>query len=546
MSVPVAGMDNLRVRRLLRTLVALVGLLVLATGVGVAGFVGSDDTVFTPTARLAADGRPILTAPDLVGYEGLRVTLRAEAPRGVFVATADPVDVADYVGSSPHVLLDELTREGVHGTEVGGPALRVRPEKATFWTHASSGTGTRELSLDTAAGEQWVIAPIGSAGPVEVSLGATLDGLFVAALVVAALGLLLLLVAVELMLGAGRRRRAGRTGTPTQGRQGRQGGARRAPRHSSRAARSTALVVVGLLALTGCQQLAPVRPRAAVTPTKVALTEAELPALFASYDARNNAAIGAAGPPRFDTDRWRLADRGAALEADVFGTRLTRLARTGRPRPLTHTGVRVYAARFGAYPMWALVAARQDGTRGGRLDAQLFTRASVTSPWLLQASTLVDAAALPKPAEPSGEPGDRVARAALAAADAWSAYLEGGDTDGVEVDGDTRDWRRMVDGLAGRRIFTQARTEAEAYEPRAPVRVVRVTGGHLALVTVRVTTALVGRRGLRVHWEPPLDTVRGSRDGVLTFAHLATGLVLLPEQGRPRVLGSTFREVSPG
>jgi hypothetical protein len=525
------------VRRLLRTVVALVGLLVLATGVAVAGFVGSDDTVFTPPAELAADGRPILTAPDLIGYQGLRVTLRAEAADGVFIATAHPVDVADYLGSSPHVLLDEVTRSGVHGTEVDGAAQRVRPEQETFWTHAMSGTGTRELSLDAATGEQWVIAPIGSTGPVTVSLGATVDGVFVAALVAAGVGLLLLLLAVELMLRAGRRRRAERAAR-------RRGGARRAPRHSSRV-RSVALVAVAATALTGCQQLTPVQPRSAVTPTKVALTEAELPALFASYDVRNNAAITAAGPPDFDAGRWRLADRGAALEADLFGTRLTRLARVGRPRPLTHTGVRVYAPRFGAYPMWALVAARQDGTRGG-LDAQLFTRASVTSPWLMQASTLVDTDALPRPAEPSPEPGPRVERAATAATAAWSAYLEGGSPDGIEVDDDSLAWRRMVEGLAGRRIFTQARTEARPYEPDAPVRVVRVADGHLALVTVRVTTALVGRRGLRVHWRPPLDRVRRSRDGVLTFGHLATGLVLLPAQGRPRLLGATFREVSPG
>lgn len=540
-------------RRLLQILLALGGLVLLACGAGVAGFVGSDDTVFTPPTELAADGRPVLTRADLLGdpllgYQGLELTLRAAAARGVFIATAHPVDVADYLGSAPHVLLDQVTLSGVRGTEVAGSDAVSRPDRAGFWTHAQSGPDPQQLSLQAGAGEQWVIAPLGPRGPVVVSLGGTVDGVFLAALAVAGAGLLLLVLAVELMLRSGRRRGASRARAS-----GRRGGGRKAPRHA-RATRTTTGAVVGVLALTGCQQLGgvpvvPLQPTPA-TPTemaltKVALSEDELPALLASYDERNNAAVSAAGPPAFDPSRWRLADRGPALEADLFGTRLAQLTRVGRPRPRTHTGVGVFSPRFDSYPMWTLVAARQRGVRGPMVEAMVFTRDSVTAPWLMRAGTRVDARLLPDPAEPSPVPGRGVLGPTQQAAEAWAAYLEGGSPD-LEVDEETRTWRGWVEELAGRPIFTQARTRVEPYAPDEPLRVVRVDGGHLAVVTVRVTTALVGRRGLRVHWRPPLDRVRRSREGVLTFAHLATGLVLLPERGRPRLLGSGFREVSAG
>lgn len=528
---------------------ALVGLVLVATGAGLAGFVGSDDTVFTPPTELGADGRPVLTATELTGtaltgtaltgYQGLELTLRATAAQGVFIATAHPVDVADYLGSAPHVLLDRVTPSGVHGTDVAGSSPVPRPESAGFWTHTQTGRGPQELSLQAGAGEQWIIAPLGARGPVAVSLGGTVEGIFLAALSVTGTGLLLLVLAVELMLRSGGRPGVSRARVPRRG-----GGARRAPRRG-RAARTAAAAVVGLLALTGCQQPTALRPGPESSPTKVALAREELPALLASYDERNNAAISAAGPPAFDPSRWRLADRGAALEADLFGTRLAQLTRVGRPRPRAHTGVEVFSPRFGAYPMWTLVAARQQGVRGPVVEAMVFTRASVTAPWLMQAGTRVDARLLPAPAEPSPVPGRGVVEAAQQAAAAWAAYLEDGSPE-LAVDQESRAWRGRIEELAGRPIFTQARIRVEPYAAGEPLRVVRVDGGHLAVATVRVTTALVGRRGLKVHWRPPLDRLRDSGQGVLTFAHLATGLVLLPERGRPRLLGSGFREVSAG
>ena len=75
-------------------------------------------------------------------------------------------------------------------------------------------------------------------------------------------------------------------------------------------------------------------------------------------------------------------------------------------------------------------------------------------------------------------------------------------------------------------------------------RVVEVDDGALAIVALRVTTRLDGRPDLRVRWEPPYGKYRHSADGVLSFADIAVGVIHLPAQGSPTLLGSTFSEVA--
>ena len=158
----------------------------MAAGAAVAGVVGSDDTVFNRPTELGDDGRPVLTAPDLLAYEGVTITLRASAPEGVFIGTAHPVDVADFVGDSSRIRLTSVSRTGV---EVRGRRRRdeppVEPASADFWTSSMSGPGVEELTLDRdASAAQWVIAPMSGVGPTTVSFGVTVDGLYRVALIV--------------------------------------------------------------------------------------------------------------------------------------------------------------------------------------------------------------------------------------------------------------------------------------------------------------------------------------------------------------------------
>jgi hypothetical protein len=512
----------------------LLALLVMVSGAAVAGFVGSDDTFFTRPAQLGQDGRPILTAPDLLAYEGVTVTLRASAPEGVFIGTAHPVDVADFVGDSSLVRLTGVTRTGVVAEDVGTEEP-VAPASADFWTHSMSGTGVEELTLDRgSSADQWVIAPLSGAGPTTVSFGITVHGIFTWALVAFGVGALVLLLCVEVLLRSRRRRRRPATApapsvpvSPS------------APPGKHRAQR-TAVAVTLVLSLAGCtfEDLLPAPHQSAeLATTKVALSRPELPALLESYDARLRTAIQAARPPHYRPDKWRLADRGPALESDLFGTRVGRLTRLGRRSVPTHVGVEVFSGRFDSYPMWSLVASRVE--RETRVD--LFTRASVQAPWLRQAGTTLSGD-LPEPGRPARLPSVDEAAAATAA---WRDYLQSGARDDrLTLDRDSRAWRDNIADLGSRAMFRGYTVSVEPAGRSGLSRVVEVDDGALAIVALRVTTRLDGRPDLRVRWEPPYGKYRHSAGGVLSFADLAVGVIHLPSQGSPTLLGSTFSEVA--
>lgn len=512
----------------------LLALLVMASGAAVAAFVGSDDTFFTRPAQLGEDGRPILTAPDLLAYDGVTVTLRASAPEGVFIGTAHPVDVADFVGDSSLIRLTGVTRTGVVAEDVG-TAEPVEPSAVDFWTHSLSGTGVEELTLDRgSSAAQWVIAPLSGVGPTTVSFGVTVHGIFTWALVAFGVGALVLLVCVEVLLRSRRRRRrpAAAPARPVPVSPPAQPGKHRAQR--------TAVAVTLVLSLAGCtfEDLVPTqRQSAELATTKVALSRAELPALLESYDARLRTAIQAARPPRYRADKWRLADRGPALESDLFGTRVGRLTRLGRRSVPTHVGVEVFSGRFESYPMWSLVASKVG--RETRVD--LFTRASVQAPWLRQAGSTLSRD-LPDPGRPARLPGSDEAAAATAA---WRDYLQSGAPDErLTVDQDSRAWRDNIADLGSRAMFRGYTVSVEPAGRSGLSRVVEVDDGALAIVALRVTTRLEGRPDLRVRWEPPYGKYRHSAGGVLSFADIAVGVIHLPSQGSPTLLGSTFSEVA--
>ncbi len=531
-------------------LLALVGLACLLAGAAAAAYVGSDDTVFNRPAALGADGRPVLTAPDLLAWDGVTVTLRAQAPDGVFIGTAHPVDVADFVGRSTRVRLEGVTLDGVVAEDAGRGAPR-HPEDADFWTREMTGTGPQELALDrSTSAAQWVIAPLGGTGPTTVSFGVTVEGAYLAALGVAGAGLLLLVLAVELLRPRRPRRprpsrgQAPDPADPVEPAPVRRPGARKAARPGRRAPTSAAALAATLavvLLASGCRLPEPSTQEAAtLARTKVSLTEDDLPALYASYDERRARAVRRAGPPAYRESPWRAADRGLALAVDRYETAARRTLGLGHGQATAHTGLRVYAARFDAYPMWALVAAR---ARGADPEVHVMVRDSVTSPWLMEARTEVTGD-LPRSGRPTTLPGRGVREAATGARGAWAAFLEGGTEDGLRVDEASRAWRRAMADLGSRAIFRgwEVGTRAEG----APVRVVAVADGHLAVVALRVTTRLRGRPDLAVRWNPPYTRLRAGEGGVLVVDELAVGLVHLPDDGPPTLLGTTFSEIPAG
>ena len=514
-------------------ILALLALVVMAAGAGVAGLVGSDDTVYNRPAELGEDGRPILTSPELLAYEGITVTLRASAPKGVFIGTAHPVDVADFVGDSSRIRLTRVTRAGVLADDVGA-GEPIRPASGDFWTSSMRGGGVEELTLDRdSAAAQWMIAPLAGQGPTTVSFGVTVPGLFRGALITFGAGALVLLVCVETLL---RWRRRPRSARPVPTADARPSLARGGRRKASR----RVLAVAVALSLTGCtwEELVPAKRQSDdLAATKVALTRADLPLLLESYDVRLRRAALAARPPRYRTDQWRLADRGPALESDLFATRVARLTQIGGRSPLTHAPVGVYSPRFASYPMWSLVASTTG--RSDRVD--LFTKASVQALWLRQAGTELSGD-LPAPGRPGRVPSSGKVAAATRV---WRDYLRSGSTDDrLTLDPGSRTWRANVADLGSRAMFRSYAVSVEPAGKGGLSRVVEVDDGTLAIVGLRMTTRLAGRPGLRVGWAPPYGKYRPSRRGVLAFSHLAVGVIHLPSKGPATLLGSTFDEVA--
>jgi hypothetical protein len=150
--------------------------------------------------------------------------------------------------------------------------------------------------------------------------------------------------------------------------------------------------------------------------------------------------------------------------------------------------------------------------------------------------------------------------AAAAARDAWGGFLVDGTVTGtaagtatgpvddgqrgLRVDAASREWRRAMADLGSRAIFRGWEVEARAED--APVRVVAAADGHLAVVALRVVTRFRGRPDLAVRWNPPYAALRTAEGGELAVEELAVGLVHLPGEGPPELLGTTFSEVPAG
>ena len=294
----------------------------------------------------------------------------------------------------------------------------------------------------------------------------TVEGAYLAALGVAGAGLLLLVLAVELLrprrspTPRPARGRAPEPVDPASPRPSAAPGARKAARPGAARTRTTAAHPRRRAPRRAGASSRSRRPRRPPTlaRTKVSLTEDDLPALYASYDARRARAVRRAGPPAYREGPWRAADRGLALAVDRYETAARRTMRLGHGHAAAHTGLRVYAARFDAYPMWALVAAARPG---GDPEVHVLVRDSVTSPWLMEARTEVTGD-LPRSGRPTTLPDGGVREAATGARGAWAAFLERGTEDGL------RSTRRRGRGAGRWPTWARGRSSAAGRSGRGP------------------------------------------------------------------------------
>jgi len=534
-------------RRVLRVLLTLVGLLLLVVGGAAAAYVGADDTVFNQPADVSADGRPVVTVPDLFAYDDLQLTVRASAPKGVFLGTANGVDIADYTKDSTYFELVGVGRTGVSGSDHQGreKKLPVPPALVDFWTAKASGAGTQTLSLrvDRTAPPRFVIAPVGGQGPTTVSFGATIDGLFLSALAVAGAGLVLILLTVSWVLFSRWRirRRARRTGPAMP--------APNIPKAPIYRRLAVPVVLSGLLVTSGCGSL-PARVDYAA-PAKVALTDADLPALWKSLDQREKAAAKAAGPKKYDGSKWSTVYGGPVLDAAVRNTMYDELTKAKKPSKTgRHKGLIVYAGEFDAYPMWAITTMTLPHAKGesnvGRVGLVLVTKESSTSPWMIHSSVNVIASHLPAPAPPTPVPA-AITKQATGLATSLLHYWRTEDLpNGMMM---SQEAQAPVDyaHLEEKKDFVAKAKLTPAYfgGGDGKTRVLRVDDGYLAITDFTITTVLKGVEGSRLYWKAPYDQLNDARgSSTLSRKTVVTTLILIPDnKGLATILGTSVDDV---
>ena len=320
--------------------------------------------------------------------------------------------------------------------------------------------------------------------------------------------------------------------------------------------------VVLTLALTGCGGTTDARgatsptasgsSSASATGTAVtgapAVQPADVAAILADYDARNNAAIAAAGQG-FDSTAWADADTGAVLESDIIGTQLAKAQEDHGDATLvlTHADPVAYLPLVDAAQPWFLVrAALSDVPRLVSL-----TRAGAGQPWKVEASV-----ELPSGVADPAAPG---ADSTVAATDheqvqkAIASVIRSIDdpaTDPGVFVGPLAEHRRHLDTNAsglGADAFTSTTTPyagqlTDQGGPGGSTRVVRSADGSvLALASLRNRVVFTREGGMLEHG-PDFAAVTGQSgpQPSLTYDFLVSVVIRLDQAGKVAVVGSSL------
>lgn len=176
-------------RRLAGWLVLVIGSLALLVGAAIAVAFGPDDTVRLGPHRLTSSGAAIATAPQVLSYAGLTLTVTATRPNAkapIFIGVGHDVDVRDYLAGTTYTRIDSLSLPWrVQTSSVSGPRSRTaNPEGLTWWltTAADRGDISATFPLPDAPVDIVVMDPTadvaGEKLSVDVSVGVVVPGTF--------------------------------------------------------------------------------------------------------------------------------------------------------------------------------------------------------------------------------------------------------------------------------------------------------------------------------------------------------------------------------
>lgn len=392
---------------------AVLGSLLLLSGVSVAAIVGPDDMAQLPTSRVQLGAaKAITTTPTVLAMQHATMKLTAQAPSGrVFVGAAHPVDASDYVSAMPAREIYRLDQHGA-STEVR-PGTKTRaynePVGLDFWSQASHGTGSQSVTMQLQGQPiQAVIMPLDKQTEVTLGVGLVFAHSFIAGLVAATLGATLLVIGWLL-----RRRR--KNGTPfgqTDLSTDPAGEVVKEERGQERVLvrGSAALAMVPLL--VGCSAVpipstAPAWDTASLS-RPVVKDSREGQAIFDDSEARifTAWAKSLAG----DKDAWDSVECGALLAIDdyysTYDMRRTDKKNIGKPVSREWRNQATFIPSFNSYPKF-LIARGQRYEKGSKPGSDLGLRVIVKQhsdqPWRVLAGLDVSASfnkLLAAPAQP--------------------------------------------------------------------------------------------------------------------------------------------------
>lgn len=394
----------------MRTFVGIV-LMVIGTPIALLGilgavYVGPDDTVTVVDDQVTAETSVVTADASLISITGptLHVTVDG-GEQETFVGAAHPVHVGSYLDSVAYTRISDAGWQATptltpESGEADAPA--TAPGELDWWRASSEGTG--EQHIDVALTDEpfnVVIASTGLDAPVDVQLTAEgeIDWLFVAVVVVAAVGLVFLVVGL-LLFRSGRRRKRRRErpeeqGTDTDERgadddtselpvQEGDGGETSSqtppadpPERPGRLARLRWFPAgLGVLTLTSCAAL-PDEADHAAHASVPAITSEAASDFFERYTEVNNEANA-----EQDAELIETVETGTLLTSTRMSYEIQQAQDRDPIEPFTIQPRLVAAPEFDAYPMWFLAMSESEGDQSSP-GYHLVTRADASSPWLV-------------------------------------------------------------------------------------------------------------------------------------------------------------------
>jgi hypothetical protein len=186
-------------RRVVRVVLIVLGSILSLAGLAAAVLIGPDNTVGTGGHQVTTDTAVVSTATSVLTIMGPTLHVAATVPDDeVFVGIGHPVDVGDYLDGVEHDQITEVSvpwsveLQRIEGEE-GAPGADA--SSRDWWHDQAAGAGRQEVSAEL--GEvplRLVIMRADGEAPLttDVEFALQIDNLFTTALLVLAIGLVLL------------------------------------------------------------------------------------------------------------------------------------------------------------------------------------------------------------------------------------------------------------------------------------------------------------------------------------------------------------------